>query len=240
MFTPPVGGGHGHEPLTIAMGGGRFDGAADGGTAPRRHPDWIRARLPTGENYQDLKGLDARPGAQHGVRGGPLPQHRRVLGAAHGDGHDPGRHLHARLRLLRRQDRPARRGTTRTSRDASPRRSARWASSTCVVTSVARDDLPDGGAHIFAETIRALRARVPRHGRRGAHPRLQRPGRAAADGHGGRAGHPQPQRRDGRAAPEAGAQARPLPPLARGAPGRQGDGAARSRVGRAPCTPSRA
>ena len=24
-----------------------------------------------------------------------------------------------------------------------------------VVTSVARDDLPDGGAHIFAETIRA-------------------------------------------------------------------------------------
>ena len=28
-----------------------------------------------------------------------------------------------------------------------------------VVTSVARDDLADGGAHIFAETIRALRQR---------------------------------------------------------------------------------
>src|SRR5207302_1193094 len=30
-----------------------------------------------------------------------------------------------------------------------------------VVTSVARDDLPDGGAHVFANTIRELRSRVP-------------------------------------------------------------------------------
>ncbi|WP_199620600.1 lipoyl synthase [Paenibacillus alkalitolerans] len=31
----------------------------------------------------------------------------------------------------------------------------------CVVTSVARDDLTDGGASIFAETIRAIRRRMP-------------------------------------------------------------------------------
>lgn len=31
----------------------------------------------------------------------------------------------------------------------------------CVVTSVARDDLADGGASVFAATIRALRARLP-------------------------------------------------------------------------------
>jgi lipoic acid synthetase len=31
----------------------------------------------------------------------------------------------------------------------------------CVVTSVARDDLPDGGAHVFANTISALRATCP-------------------------------------------------------------------------------
>ncbi len=31
----------------------------------------------------------------------------------------------------------------------------------CVVTSVARDDLPDGGAHIFANTITALRDACP-------------------------------------------------------------------------------
>jgi lipoic acid synthetase len=33
-----------------------------------------------------------------------------------------------------------------------------------VVTSVARDDLPDGGAHIFAETIRAIRRHAPQTG----------------------------------------------------------------------------
>ena len=32
----------------------------------------------------------------------------------------------------------------------------------CVVTSVDRDDLPDGGAGVFADTIRAIRARAPR------------------------------------------------------------------------------
>ena len=31
--------------------------AADGSIALRRHPDWIRARMPSGENYHDLKGL---------------------------------------------------------------------------------------------------------------------------------------------------------------------------------------
>ena len=31
--------------------------AADGSVALRRHPDWIRARMPSGENYHDLKGL---------------------------------------------------------------------------------------------------------------------------------------------------------------------------------------
>ena len=44
--------------LTIALGGGLAgEPAADGSTALRRHPDWIRARLPSGENYHDLKGL---------------------------------------------------------------------------------------------------------------------------------------------------------------------------------------
>ena len=61
MFSPPGGTGHGHGPAelpSIAMGGGLMaDPAADGSTALRRHPDWIRARMPSGENYHDLKGL---------------------------------------------------------------------------------------------------------------------------------------------------------------------------------------
>ena len=43
---------------SIALGGGLAGlPAADGSTALRRHPDWIRARMPSGENYHDLKGL---------------------------------------------------------------------------------------------------------------------------------------------------------------------------------------
>ena len=60
MFNPPGAGGHDHgtaEPITIAMGGGAYATAADGSTALRRHPDWIRAKVPSGETYQDLKRL---------------------------------------------------------------------------------------------------------------------------------------------------------------------------------------
>ena len=54
---------------------------------------------------QDRQGKRPR----HGVRGGGLPEHRRVLGQEARHLHDHGRHLHPRLRLLQRQDRHARR-----------------------------------------------------------------------------------------------------------------------------------
>ena len=66
MFDPNPGSGHGHapgEPISIAMGGplglagGSFGPATDGSVAPRRHPDWIKARMPSGQNYHDLKRL---------------------------------------------------------------------------------------------------------------------------------------------------------------------------------------
>ena len=57
-----------------------------------------RADLPAAE------GGDRRRGAAHRLRGGQLPQRRRVLGARHGDLHDPRRRLHPPLRLLQRED----------------------------------------------------------------------------------------------------------------------------------------
>jgi len=51
MFTPPGPSAH-HGPVapeTIALGGSV--------TPLRRHPDWIKARMPSGESYHDLKGL---------------------------------------------------------------------------------------------------------------------------------------------------------------------------------------
>ena len=62
MFEPAGSAAHAQhppsEPLTIAMGGGSFtEPAADGTTPLRRHPDWIKARVPSGDNYHDLKRL---------------------------------------------------------------------------------------------------------------------------------------------------------------------------------------
>ena len=65
----------------------------------------------------------ARPQAQHRLRGRALPQHRRVLAPRHGDLHDPRRHLHARLHLLRGGARQA--GDARHRRAAPRRRSGR-------------------------------------------------------------------------------------------------------------------
>jgi len=63
-----------------------------------------------------LKMIGPKAETGHRVRGGTLPEHWRVLGRGegwhgHGDYHDYGRHVHARLQLLRRQDQPNTSGT---------------------------------------------------------------------------------------------------------------------------------
>ena len=89
-----------------------------------------------------------------------------------------------------------------------------------VITAVARDDLPDGGADHFRRTIEAVRALNPAHGHRSADARLQRP----RGGHRHRAGRPpahlQPQPRDRAPADAGGAVAGDLRPVAeRAGPG---------------------
>jgi lipoyl synthase len=161
MFDPPSGHEHApHEPLTIAMGGGAFAPAADGGLPLRRHPDWIRARIPSGDNYHDLKRL---------LRGLNL---NTVCEEAHcpniGECWDQRT---ATIMILGDTCTRAcgfcniKTGRPEWFDDDEPRRVAEAVSQLglehVVVTSVARDDLPDGGAHMFAETIRRLREACP-------------------------------------------------------------------------------
>jgi lipoyl synthase len=162
IFEPTPGPGHHQpaEPITIAMGGGAFGTAADGSTALRRHPDWIRAKLPSGENYHDLKRL---------LRGLNL---NTVCEEAHCP--NIGECWDQRTATIMILGDTCTRAcgfcNVKTGRptwfdDDEPRRVAEAISGLglehVVVTSVARDDLPDGGAHIFAETIRQLHDRVP-------------------------------------------------------------------------------
>ena len=93
-----------------------------------RKPDWIRVKAPVSRGYAgDARDREvAQP--RHRLRGGRLPEHRRVLGQEARHLHDHGRHLHARLRLLQRRHRHAGRARSERAGQRRPRRSARWAS----------------------------------------------------------------------------------------------------------------
>jgi lipoyl synthase len=169
IFTPPgAPDGHGHashEPLTIAMGGGIGGGsfaqpAADGSAPLRRHPDWIKARIPSGENYHDLKRL------LRGLTLNTVCEEARCPNI--GECWDQRT---ATIMILGDTCTRAcgfcaiKTGRPTWNDEDEPRRVAEAVGQLglehVVVTSVARDDLPDGGAHVFAETIRRLKTASP-------------------------------------------------------------------------------
>src|SRR5689334_8018836 len=158
MFEPP--GAHhaaGAAALPITLGGGGLDGPATlpgSATTPtpmRRHPDWIRSRLPSGENYHDLKGL------LRGLNLNTVCEEARCPNI--GDCWDQRT---ATIMILGDTcTRACGFCAVKTGRptwfdDDEPRRVAEAVAAMqlehVVVTSVARDDLPDGGSRIFAET----------------------------------------------------------------------------------------
>lgn len=126
----------------------------------RRHPDWIRSKVPGGERYRNLKGLmrDARlntvceearcPNIGECWEQGTATVMilgdicTRACGFCAVKTGRPGAVDH---------DEPRRVAESLAALDLDH----------VVVTSVARDDLDDGGAGIFAETIRQLRALAP-------------------------------------------------------------------------------
>jgi lipoic acid synthetase len=147
-------------PPTIAMGGGTFESALDGSVAPRRHPDWIRSRIPSGETYQDLRRL------LHGLK----------LNTVCEEAHCPNMgecwdEKTATVMILGDTcTRACGFCAVKTGKPLihdldEPRRVADAIRGLgldhVVITSVARDDLDDGGASIFAETIRRLRVACP-------------------------------------------------------------------------------
>ena len=159
MFQPPTAAGHGaHMPPTIAMGG-----PATGlpTTPTQRHPDWIRARLPSGENYTDLKrilrGLTLNTVCEeaHCPNIGECWEQRTATIMILGDACTRACGFCA-----------VKTGRPSWNDEDEPRRVAEAIAAMrlehVVVTSVARDDLADGGAHIFAETIRAAPTRPAR------------------------------------------------------------------------------
>ena len=96
-----------------------------------RKPDWIRVKAPGSPVYPRDDGHRPRARPRHRLRGGRLPEYRRVLVEEARHLHDHGRHLHARLRLLQRAHRPARRRSTRPSRRRSADATAKLGLDAC-------------------------------------------------------------------------------------------------------------
>jgi lipoic acid synthetase len=167
IFEPAALGGTDHvtdspelgQPLSIAMGGS-VDASALHGVDRRRHPEWIRAKLPSGDNYNEIRELVKEKGLNTVCAEARCPnigecwEQRTATVMILGDTCTRACGFCA-----------VKTGRPGWFDDDEPRRVAEAVAvmglEHCVVTSVCRDDLADGGAGIFAETIREMRRKSP-------------------------------------------------------------------------------
>lgn len=128
--------------------------------APARKPEWVRMRVPRGRNVHELRDLLA-----------DLDLHTVCESAKCPNLSECWSHRTATLMILGdvctrscgfcsvTTGKPLALDTQEPQRVAEA--VARMGLRHAVITSVNRDELPDGGAAIFAETIRAVRERLP-------------------------------------------------------------------------------
>jgi lipoic acid synthetase len=127
---------------------------------PKRKPEWLKVRLPAGNNYNRLKKLMREQGLHTVCEEAMCPN----IGECWNRG---------TATFLLMGDICTRScgfchiktGRPQALDEDEPRRVAESVLamnlSHCVLTSVNRDELPNGGAHIFANTIREIRQRLP-------------------------------------------------------------------------------
>ena len=130
------------------------------GAARVRKPDWLRVKLPTGENFRKVAGIVSEHKLHTICQSGNCPNMGECWGAGTATfmilGNICTRSCGFCAVATGRPD------------AVDPFEPARVARSVelmgvkhCVITSVDRDDLKDGGSDIWARTIRAIRRRTP-------------------------------------------------------------------------------
>jgi len=135
---------------------------SESSTAPhRRLPPWLKVPLPGGAGYTRLKSLVRKHGLHTVCESASCPNIGSCWGAGTLTIMILGDHC---TRACRFCDVPT--GRVQPPRLEEPREVAALLSQLdlryVVITSVDRDDLPDGGASLWAETLRQVRQRCPR------------------------------------------------------------------------------
>ncbi len=130
------------------------------GTARVKRPDWLRVKLPTGENYRKVREIVSEHKLHTICQSGNCPNMGECWGA--------GTATFMILGNVCTRSCGFCSVATGRPEDVDPFEPARVARSVelmgvkhCVITSVDRDDLKDGGSDIWARTIRAIRRRTP-------------------------------------------------------------------------------
>ena len=130
------------------------------GAARVRKPDWLRVKLPTGENFRKVAGIVSEHKLHTICQSGNCPNMGECWGA--------GTATFMILGNICTRSCGFCAVATGRPEAVDPFEPARVARSVelmgvkhCVITSVDRDDLKDGGSDIWARTIRAIRRRTP-------------------------------------------------------------------------------
>lgn len=125
-----------------------------------RKPDWLRVKLPTGESYKHVRGIVGEHKLHTICESGNCPNMGECWGAGTATFMILGNTCTRSCGFCA--------VSTGKPEEADPFEPARVARSVelmgikhCVITSVDRDDLKDGGSEIWARTVRAIRRRCP-------------------------------------------------------------------------------
>ncbi len=125
-----------------------------------RKPDWLRVKLPTGDKFKKVRGLVDEHGLHTICQSGNCPNMGECWGAGTATFMTLGNTCTRSSALCA--------ASTARPDDADPFEPAKVARSVelmevkhCVITSVDRDDLADGGSEIWAQTVRAIRRKSP-------------------------------------------------------------------------------
>ena len=127
-----------------------------------RHPDWIRVRAPHGESYRQLKGLVHRLALHTVCEEAFCPNIGECWGAGTATIMILGDTCTRTCRFCAVKTGNPRGIVDRDEPARAAEAIAELKLNYVVVTSVDRDDLPDGGAEIFAETVRQIKTKSPK------------------------------------------------------------------------------